>query len=94
MVADEIRHVGPRLQASGQPLPPTRKALPLLKSSRSFEALPLQGPCIRTPLRGSRGGGSPEDYYRKGGLLETISMVFEGFRGDPPVILQGDPPPP
>ena len=34
---------------------------------------------ITTPLRGSRGGRSPEKYYRKGEVLEAISMVFEGF---------------
>ena len=39
------------------------------------------------------GGGSPENYYRKGGILEAISLIFKGFSGDLPVILQGGSPP-
>ena len=38
-------------------------------------------------FKGLQGGGSPEDDYRKGGVLEAISMFFAGFWGDPPVIL-------
>ena len=36
--------------SSGQPLPPTKKALPLVKSSRAFKALPLSGPSNAPPL--------------------------------------------
>ena len=49
---------------------------------------------IRTPLRGSRGGGDPLKIITERAVLEAISsFFFQGFGGDPPVILQGDPPP-
>ena len=42
----------------------------------------------RDSFKGLQGGaGSPENYYRKGGVLEAISLVFKGFGGDPPVTL-------
>ena len=45
-------------------------------------------------FRGSRGVGSPKDYYRKVGVLGAISLFFGDFWRDLPVILEVDPPSP